>query len=142
VDNSRIGFQGWSYGGYMASLMISKGADIIKTAIAVAPVTNWKYYDNIYTERFLRKPSENKSGYEDNSPTNFVKQIKGKFLLIHGSADDNVHMQNSMELAAAMVKENIAFDFMIYPNKNHGIYGGKTRLHIYSKILKFVKENL
>ncbi len=142
VDKTRIGFQGWSYGGYMASLMISKGADVIKAAIAVAPVTNWKYYDNIYTERFLRKPSENKSGYEDNSPTNFVKQIKGKFLLIHGSADDNVHMQNSMELAAAMVKENVAFDFMIYPNKNHGIYGGKTRLHIYSKMLKFIKENL
>lgn len=142
VDKSRIGFQGWSYGGYMASLMISKGADVIKAAIAVAPVTNWKYYDNIYTERFLRKPADNKSGYEDNSPTNFVKNIKGKFLLIHGSADDNVHMQNSMELSAALVKNNIPFDFMIYPNKNHGIYGGLTRLHIYSKILKFVKENL
>ncbi len=142
VDKSRIGFQGWSYGGYMASLMISKGADVIKAAIAVAPVTNWKYYDNIYTERFLRTPSENKSGYEDNSPTNFVKNIKGKFLLIHGSADDNVHMQNSMELADALVKNNIPFDFMIYPNKNHGIGGGYTRLHIYSKILKFVTENL
>ncbi|WP_317898677.1 S9 family peptidase [Aurantibacillus circumpalustris] len=142
VDKSRIGFQGWSYGGYMASLMISKGADVIKAAIAVAPVTNWKYYDNIYTERFLRQPKDNKSGYEDNSPTNFVKNIKGKFLLIHGSGDDNVHMQNSMELAAAMVKSNIPFDFMIYPNKSHGISGGYTRLHIYSKMLKFVKENL
>jgi len=142
VDKTRIGFQGWSYGGYMASLMISKGADVIKTAIAVAPVTNWKYYDNIYTERFLRKPEDNKSGYEDNSPTNFVKNIKGKFLLIHGAADDNVHLQNSMELAAALVKNNIPFDFMVYPNKNHGISGGLTRLHIYTKILKFVKENL
>ena len=142
VDKSRIGFQGWSFGGYMASLMISKGSDVIKTAIAVAPVTNWKYYDNIYTERFLRQPKDNTSGYEDNSPTNFVKNIKGKFLLIHGSGDDNVHVQNSMELAAAMVKNNIPFDFMIYPNKNHGISGGLTRLHIYSKMLKFVKENL
>jgi dipeptidyl-peptidase-4 len=142
VDKSRIGFQGWSYGGYMAALMITKGADIIKTAVAVAPVTNWKYYDNIYTERFMRKPQDNKSGYEDNSPVNFVKNIKGNFLLIHGSADDNVHVQNSMEMAAAMVKNNIPFDFMIYPNKNHGISGGYTRLHIYSKILKFVKENL
>ncbi|PBQ32641.1 S9 family peptidase [Sphingobacteriaceae bacterium] len=142
VDKTRIGFQGWSFGGYMASLMISKGADVIKTAIAVAPVTNWKYYDNIYTERFLRQPKDNKSGYEDNSPTNFVKNIKGPFLLIHGSADDNVHMQNSMELAAAMVKNNIPFDYMIYPNKAHGISGGYTRLHIYSKMLKFVKENL
>lgn len=142
VDASRIGFQGWSYGGYMASLMISKGADVIKAAVAVAPVTNWKYYDNIYTERFLRKPQDNRSGYEDNSPTNFVTRIKGPFLLIHGSGDDNVHVQNSMELANAMVKNNIPFDFMIYPNKSHGISGGLTRLHIYTKILKFVKENL
>ncbi len=142
VDKNRIGFQGWSFGGYMASLMITKGADLIKTAVAVAPVTNWKYYDNIYTERFLRKPQDNKSGYEDNSPVNFAKSIRGKYLLIHGSGDDNVHVQNSMEMAAALVRHNIPFDFMIYPNKNHGISGGLTRLHIYSKILKFVRENL
>lgn len=142
VDKSRIGFQGWSFGGYMASLMITKGADLIKTSVAVAPVTNWKYYDNIYTERFMRKPQDNKAGYEENSPVNFTKNIKGHYLLIHGSADDNVHLQNSMEMAAALVKNNIPFDFMIYPNKNHGISGGYTRLHIYSKILKFVKENL
>ena len=142
VDKNRIGFQGWSYGGYMASLMITKGADVIKAAIAVAPVTNWKYYDNIYTERFMRTPKENMSGYEDNSPVKYVKQIKGKFLIIHGSADDNVHMQNTMEMVNAMVGYNIPFDMMIYPNKNHGIYGGLTRLHIYSKMLKFVKENL
>lgn len=142
VDKTRIGFQGWSYGGYMAGLMISKGADVIKTAISVAPVTNWKWYDNIYTERFMRKPQDNKSGYEDNSPINFVKLIKGNYLLIHGSADDNVHLQNSMEMAAALVKNNIPFDMMVYPNKNHGISGGFTRYHIYSKILNFVKEKL
>ena len=142
VDKTRIGFQGWSYGGYMAALMLTKGADLIKTAVAVAPVTNWKYYDNIYTERFMRKPQDNKGGYEDNSPVNFVKNIRGKLLLVHGSADDNVHLQNSMELAAALVNNNIPFDFMVYPNKNHSISGGLTRLHIYSKILKFVKENL
>jgi dipeptidyl-peptidase-4 len=142
IDKSRIGFQGWSFGGYMASLMITKGADVIKAAVAVAPVTNWKYYDNIYTERFLRKPQDNKQGYEENSPVNYVKNIKGKYLLIHGSADDNVHFQNSMEMASALVKNNIPFDFMVYPNKNHGISGGMTRLHIYTKILKFVKENL
>ncbi len=141
VDKSRIGFQGWSYGGYMACLMISKGADYIKSAIAVAPVTNWKYYDNIYTERFMRKPKDNKKGYEDNSPVNHVKKIKGNFLLVHGSADDNVHLQNSMEMAKAMVNANIPFDFMIYPNKNHGIAGGFTRYHLFSKMLKFVKEN-
>lgn len=142
VDKTRIGFQGWSFGGYMASLLISKGADYFKSTIAVAPVTNWKWYDNIYTERFLRKPQDNKSGYEDNSPVNFTKKIKGKFLLIHGSGDDNVHYQNSMELAASLVKNNVAFDFMTYPNKNHGIYGGYTRTHLYNKMLKFVKENL
>lgn len=142
VDKSRIGFQGWSFGGYMASLLISKGADQFKMAIAVAPVTNWKFYDNIYTERFLRKPQDNKSGYEDNSPVNFTKKIKGRFLLVHGSGDDNVHYQNSMELARELIKNNIPFDFMTYPNKNHGIYGGYTRTHLYNKMLKFVKENL
>ncbi len=142
VDASRIGFQGWSFGGYMAALMISKGADVIKAAVSVAPVTNWKYYDNIYTERFLRKPQDNKSGYEDNSPVNFVKNIKGRYLLIHGSGDDNVHVQNTMEFANAMVNYNIPFDMMIYPNKNHGIYGGYTRFHLYSKVLNFIKENL
>ncbi len=142
VDKNRIGFMGWSYGGYMASLLISKASDIFKAAVAVAPVTNWKYYDNIYTERFMRKPADNKSGYEENSPVNFVKGIKGKFLLIHGSADDNVHMQNTMEMANAMVQHNIPFEFMLYPNKNHGISGGATRLHVYSKIFRFVKENL
>ncbi|MDI9341919.1 MAG: S9 family peptidase [Sediminibacterium sp.] len=142
VDKNRIGFQGWSYGGYMASLMITKGADLIKTAIAVAPVTNWKYYDNIYTERFMRKPKDNTSGYEDNSPVNHAKKLKGNFLLIHGSADDNVHYQNSMELAKELIKYNKPFEFMTYPNKNHGISGGLTRLHIYSKILNFVKEKL
>ncbi len=142
VDKTRIGFMGWSYGGYMASLLISKGADYFKAAIAVAPVTNWKFYDNIYTERFLRKPIDNKSGYEDNSPINFTKKIKGSFLLVHGSGDDNVHYQNSMELSRELIKNNIPFDFMTYPNKNHGISGGLTRTHLYNKMLKFVKENL
>jgi len=142
VDKKRIGFMGWSYGAYMAALLISKGADYFKAAIAVAPVTNWKYYDNIYTERFLRKPSDNKSGYEDNSPINFTKKIKGNFLLVHGSGDDNVHYQNSMELSRELIKNNIPFDFMTYPNKNHGIAGGLTRTHLYNKMLKFLKENL
>ncbi|MBS1651846.1 MAG: S9 family peptidase [Bacteroidetes bacterium] len=142
VDKNRIGFQGWSFGGFMACNLITKGADYFKMAIAVAPVTNWKFYDNIYTERFMRKPEDNKSGYEDNSPINHVKKIKGKFLLIHGSADDNVHLQNSMELSAELVKNNIPYDFMVYPNKNHGISGGLTRIHLFTKILNFVKENL
>ncbi len=142
IDKSRIGFQGWSFGGYMASLLITKGADYFKATIAVAPVTNWRFYDNIYTERFMRTPQENAKGYDDNSPINFTKSIKGKYLLIHGSADDNVHLQNSMEMSEELVKNNIPFDQFIYTNKNHGIYGGNTRLHLYTKMLKFVRENI
>ncbi len=142
IDKTRIGFQGWSFGGYLASLLITKGADYFKSAVAVAPVTNWRYYDNIYTERFLRTPQENPSGYDENSPVFFTKKIKGNYLLIHGSADDNVHLQNSMEMTKELVKNNIPFEQFIYPNKNHGIYGGNTRLHLYTKILKFVKDNL
>lgn len=142
IDKSRIGMQGWSYGGYMTSLCMTKGADFYKTGIAVAPVTNWKYYDSIYTERFLRTPQENSGGYENNSPINFVKSMKGKFLLIHGSADDNVHYQNSMDMISALVAANKQFDMFIYPNKNHSIYGGNTRLHLYNKMTNFLKENL
>ena len=142
VDKARIGFMGWSFGGYLSSLLITKGADYFKANIAVAPVTNWRYYDNIYTERFMRTPQENANGYDDNSPVNFVKSIKGKLLLIHGTADDNVHFQNSMEMNAAMVKNNIPFEFMAYPNKNHGISGGLTRVHLFSKMLEFIKRNL
>jgi dipeptidyl-peptidase-4 len=142
VDPSRIGIQGWSYGGFMSSLAITKGADYFKMAIAVAPVTNWKYYDNIYTERFMRTPQENPTGYAENSPINFVNQLKGKYLLIHGSADDNVHYQNTMEMIQALVKEDKQFDLFIYPNKNHGIYGGNTRNHLFNLMLKFTVENL
>ena len=142
VDPHRIGVMGWSYGGFMASLAITKGADVFKMAIAVAPVTNWRNYDNIYTERFMRTPKENPDGYDANSPVNFVNLFKGKFLLIHGSADDNVHYQNSMELVNAMVKADKQFDLFIYPNRNHGIYGGNTRNHLFNMMLNFIEKNL
>ena len=142
VDGSRIGIFGWSYGGYMSSLCLLKGADEFKMAIAVAPVTNWRYYDSIYTERYMRTPQENASGYDDNSPINHVEKLKGKYLLVHGSADDNVHYQNTMEMTNALVNANKQFDLFIYPNKNHGIYGGYTRLHLYTKMTNFIKENL
>ena len=142
VDGSRIGIFGWSYGGYMSSLCLLKGADEFKMAIAVAPVTNWRYYDSIYTERYMRTPQENASGYDDNSPINHVEKLKGKYLLIHGSADDNVHYQNTMEMTNALVNANKQFDLFIYPNKNHGIYGGYTRLHLFTKMTNFIKENL
>ncbi len=142
VDENRIGIQGWSYGGYMSSLAITKGADFFKTAIAVAPVTNWRYYDSIYTERYMRTPQENASGYDDNSPINHVDSLKGNYLLIHGTADDNVHVQNTYEMVSALVKANKQFDLFIYPDKNHGIYGGNTRLHLYNLMTDYILENL
>jgi dipeptidyl-peptidase-4 len=142
VDGSRIGMQGWSYGGYMTSSCMTKGADYYKTGVAVAPVTNWKYYDSIYTERFMRTPQENSGGYENNSPINFTDGLKGKYLIIHGSADDNVHFQNTMDMVTALVKSNKQFDMFVYPNKNHSIAGGNTRLHIYTMMTNFILENL
>ncbi len=142
IDSNRIGIFGWSYGGYMSILCMTKGADYFKSAIAVAPVTNWRYYDNIYTERFMRTPQENPNGYDDNSPINYVKKLKGKLLLIHGTADDNVHLQNSMELINSLVNANKQFEMQLYPNKNHGIYGGYTRLHLYTKMTDFILKNL
>lgn len=142
VDAKRIGVMGWSYGGYMSSLCMTKGADYFKMGIAVAPVTNWRWYDNIYTERFMRTPQENASGYDDNSPINHIDKLKGKYLLVHGSGDDNVHVQNSMEMSEALVKKNKDFEMFIYTNKNHGIYGGKTREHLFNKLLNFTLTNL
>lgn len=142
VDASRIGIWGWSYGGFMSSNCILKGNDVFKTAIAVAPVTSWRYYDSIYTERYMRTPQENASGYDENSPINHVDKLKGNYLLIHGTADDNVHVQNTMKMIEALVQANKQFDWAIYPDKNHGIYGGKTRLQLYTKMTNFIIEKL
>lgn len=142
VDASRIGIMGWSFGGYMSSLCMTKGADYFKLGIAVAPVTNWRYYDSIYTERFMRTPQENPSGYDDNSPIHFADNLKGHYLLVHGSADDNVHYQNAMEMIKALVNADKHFDLYIYPDKNHGIYGGNTRYHLYTKMTDFIRRNL
>ena len=142
VDAGRIGIFGWSFGGYMASLAMTKGADIFKVGIAVAPVTTWRYYDTIYTERYLQTPQENPQGYDENSPINFADLMKGKYLLIHGTADDNVHYQNAVEMAEALIQKNKEFEFMTYPDKNHGIYGGNTRLHLHQKMTDFILNNL
>jgi dipeptidyl-peptidase-4 len=143
VDENKISIFGWSYGGYMSSLAMTKGADVFSTGIAVAPVSNWRYYDNIYTERFMRTPQENAQGYDDNSPINHVEKLKGNFLLIHGDADDNVHPQNTYDLVTALVTANKQFDLMIYPNSNHGIYTGKnTSLNLYTKMTNFLYEHL
>lgn len=142
VDGARIGIWGWSYGGYMSSLCLFKGADVFRMAIAVAPVTNWRYYDSIYTERFMGLPQDNPLGYDNNSPINHVDKLKGKFLLIHGTADDNVHFQNAVELIEKLVQAGKQFDVMIYPDKNHGIRGGNTTMHLYTLMSNYIKANL
>ncbi|HEX8563616.1 MAG TPA: S9 family peptidase [Flavobacterium sp.] len=142
VDRSRIGIFGWSYGGFMSANCLLKGNDVFKMAIAVAPVTNWRFYDSVYTERYMQTPQENASGYDDNSPINHVEKLKGKLLLIHGSGDDNVHVQNTMQMMEALIQANKQFDSQIYPDKNHGIYGGMTRIQLYNKMTNFIRENL
>ncbi|RAJ08130.1 S9 family peptidase [Arenibacter echinorum] len=142
IDESRTGIWGWSYGGFMSTNCLLKGNDTFEMAIAVAPVTSWRFYDSIYTERFMRTPQENPSGYDENSPFNYPELLKGNYLLVHGSADDNVHLQNTMRMVEALVQANKQFDWAIYPDKNHSIKGGNTRLHLYTKMTNFIKENL
>ena len=144
VDANNIGHWGWSYGGFMSSLAITKGAGVFTAAVAVAPVTSWRFYDNIYTERYMRTPQENAKGYDENSPLNFTDKIKGKYLIIHGLADDNVHFQNSAQMISALVKSNIDFESAYYPNKNHSISGSldNTTYHIWSKMTNWILENL
>ncbi len=142
VDKTRIGIFGWSFGGYLSSLAITLGADFFKMAVAVAPVTNWRFYDSIYTERFLKTPQENPQGYDDNSPISHANKLRGHYLIIHGSGDDNVHVQHTMAMINALVSNNKKFSSMIYPDKNHGIYGGNTRLHLYQLMTDFIFEKL
>jgi len=119
-----------------------KGNGVFKTGIAVAPVTNWRYYDNIYTERFMRTPQENPEGYDQNSPLNFAKDFQGKLLLCHGMADDNVHVQNTFEFAEHLVQADKQFEMQLYTNRNHSIYGGNTRYHLYTRMTNFLLDNL
>ena len=142
IDEGSIGIWGWSFGGLMAAHCLLTGKDVFSMAIAVAPVTNWRFYDTIYTERFMRTPQENPEGYDLNSPFNYPELLKGDYLLIHGSGDDNVHLQNTMRMAEALVQANKPFELMIYPDKNHGIYGGSTRLHLYNKMSNFILNKL
>ena len=142
VDHNRIGIWGWSFGGHMATHCLLTGNDIFSFAIAVAPVTNWRFYDTIYTERFMRTPQENPEGYDLNSPINYADQLKGDFLIIHGSGDDNVHVQNTMRMVEALIQADKQFEWMIYPDKNHGISGGNTRKHLYTKMTNFIFKNL
>ena len=142
IDASRIGIWGWSFGGHMSTNCLLKGNDVFKMAIAVAPVTSWRFYDTIYTERFMRTPQENPGGYDDNSPFNYPELLKGDYLLIHGSGDDNVHVQHTMRMVEALIQANKQFEWSIYPDKNHGIYGGNTTMHLYTKMTNFLHQKL
>lgn len=142
IDADRIGIWGWSYGGFMSSNCLLQAPDTFKMAIAVAPVTSWRFYDTIYTERFMTTPQENPSGYDENSPITYVDKLKGNLLLVHGSADDNVHVQNTMQMVQALIQADKQFDWLIYPDYDHGIYGGNARLHLYTKMTDYILENL
>ncbi len=142
VDGDRIGIWGWSYGGYMSSLSLFRGADVFKAAIAVAPVTDWRLYDTIYTERFMRTPQENSQGYTSGSPNTHAAKLKGNFLLIHGTGDDNVHAQNTTQLVHALQEAGKQFDMRLYPNKTHSIAGGGTRVNLYNYMTSWLNENL
>lgn len=142
IDEDRIGIWGWSYGGFMSSNCLFQAPDVFKMAIAVAPVSSWRLYDTIYTERYMTTPQENPSGYDNNSPITHIDNLKGNYLLIHGSGDDNVHVQNAMQLIEALIQANKQFQWYIYPDSNHGIYGGNTRYHLYTLMTNYIKENL
>lgn len=143
IKDDKIGIWGWSFGGHMSTNCILKGNDVFTMAIAVAPVTSWRFYDTIYTERFLRTPQENPEGYDENSPINYADMLEGDYLLIHGSGDDNVHVQNTMRMIDALIEANKPFQSQIYPDRAHGIYKGKnTRLHLYTKMTKFIEDHL
>lgn len=142
IDENRIGIHGWSYGGYMTSLVMTKGSGVYKLGIAGAPVTNWRFYDTIYTERLMQTPQLNASGYDDNSPTTHAGKLKGEFLLIHGTGDDNVHFQNSVALEDALINAGKQFRSFYYPDQAHGFRGGVVRKHLNTQMTDFILEKL
>ncbi len=142
VDGERIGIWGWSYGGYISALTLLEGNEYYKCAVSVAPVTHWKFYDTIYTERYMSLPELNPEGYERSAVINKAAKLKGKLLLIHGTADDNVHFQNTVVFVSELIKSNKQFQVMFYPGKDHGISGGITRLQLFTLITDFIKNNL
>jgi len=142
VDPDRIGIWGWSYGGYMSSLSMFRGGGVFKAALAVAPVTDWRFYDTIYTERYMRTPQENPAGYGEGAPLAYADSLKGHFLLVHGTGDDNVHFQNSVRLVERLEAANKQFDMRIYPNKTHSIAGGSTRENLYGLFTAWLEKNL
>ncbi len=142
VDADRVGIWGWSYGGYMTSRTLLLGRGVFKAGLAVAPVTDWRFYDTIYTERYMRTPEENHAGYEESASLTYADSLTGSFLLVHGTGDDNVHFQNSVRLVERLEAANKQFDLRIYPNKTHAIAGGNTRENLYGLFTAWLKKNL
>ncbi len=142
VDKGSIGIWGWSYGGYMTLMSMSEGTPVFKAGVAVAPVTDWNYYDTVYGERYMRTPQENPDGYKAASAMERADKLSGNLLLIHGMADDNVHFQNAAEYAETLVQKGKQFDMQVYTNRNHSIAGGNTRQHLYTKITNFFNSQL
>jgi dipeptidyl-peptidase-4 len=142
IDKNRIAIWGWSYGGYNVLMAMSRGNGVFKAGVAIAPVTDWRFYDSVYTERFMRTPQENESGYNTSSPMKLVNNLQGRLLIVHGTADDNVHFQNTMYYVKALEEAGKQFDTQIYPDKNHSILGTSTRLHLYNRVIDFLNRNL
>ncbi|MDX1530414.1 MAG: S9 family peptidase, partial [Rhodothermales bacterium] len=146
VDADRMGIWGWSYGGYLTllAMLYEEGPETFKVGAAVAPVTTWRFYDTIYTERYLSTPQKNPEGYDLGSPVTYAENLRPEqdLLIVHGDFDDNVHVQNTVVMADALQAANKQFDLMIYPGRNHGIYGGTTRLHLYTLLTDFLVESL
>lgn len=142
VDDDAIGIFGWSYGGYISTLALLKGSDVFASAIAVAPVTNWKWYDTIYTERYMRTKRENNEGYRANSPVHFAHLLEGEYMIVHGLSDDNVHFQHTAEMVRALNLENKDYELYIYPNNNHSIVFRNARYHLYTQMTNFLNRSL
>lgn len=142
IDGSRIAIWGWSYGGYNVLMSMSRGNGAFKAGVAIAPVTNWRFYDSVYTERFMSTPQQNEAGYREGSPLTYADKLQGKLLLIHGTADDNVHFQNSMEYTQALISAGKQFEMFAFPDKDHSIRGADTRRYLYEKIIYFLNNNL
>ncbi|MDR1740130.1 MAG: DPP IV N-terminal domain-containing protein [Bacteroidales bacterium] len=142
IDSSRMAIWGWSFGGYLASLCIFNDNSPFKLAMAMSPVSDWRFYDNIYTEHYMGTPQENKTGYDQSSLLNKTSKLKGKYLLGHGTSDDNVHFRNTMALISALKKEGKLFDLLIFQNQNHILRGGNAEEILYKKMTEFLRENL
>ena len=142
IDKDKIAIWGWSYGGYNVLMSMSRGNGIFKAGVAIAPVTDWRFYDTVYGERYMSTPQENASGYDAGSPIKLANQLQGNLLLIHGTADDNVHFQNTIDYTDALIKAGKQFDLFVFPDKDHSIRGAANRTYLYTKVINHLKNKM